>query len=267
MKATAMSTLLVASSALFAATPPIAHFTVDDVDLRTYQDAGQAIPAAIFPEAPQTNGPFRSSCNVFLVIDGASRILVDSGNGAPRGSLAALLERDGVAPGSITDILVTHEHHDHLGGLLEADGKPAFTNATLHMWWPKAEPRAPESSFRQTYRGYRLNLFADPATARLPAGFTAEAAAGHTPHHVFFRKGRLLFIADAFHAIDLQFDHPELCAKWDADRDAAVKVRRTLLDRAARAGDGLVLCGAHIPFPGAGSFSGKAALSTWHELE
>jgi len=155
-----------------------------------------------------------------------------------------------------------------MGGLLDASGKPAFPNATLHMWWPleKSSSEVYKVGFWDKYQGYRLNRFPKPADAKLPAGFTAESAYGHTPCHVFYRKGRLLFIADTFHAIDIQFDHPEICAKWDANRDAAVKVRKALLKRAAEAGEGLILCGAHIPFPGAGSFSGPAAFSTWREL-
>ena len=272
MKKTFLSSLFLSLAVMHAA-GQVARFTVDGVDLRVYQDAAIALPPAAFPNAglvgaaAAKDGALRSSCNVFLVSDKDSRVLIDVGSGAPNGSLAELLRKDGVDPASVTDILVTHEHADHIGGLMGADGMPVFKNATLHMWWPASQAGVPKFQFVMGHNGYRLDLFNDPAV-KLPAGFTVETAAGHSPHHVFYRKGRLLFVGAAFHAIDIQFDHPDICAVWDADRAAATDVRRALLKRAAEAGGGLVICGTHIPFPGAGFFAaGSAKAASWRFLE
>ena len=56
-----------------------------------------------------------SSGNAMLVSCGGTHVLVDAGVSARRitGGLAAL----GVAPGELSAILVTHEHHDHIAGL------------------------------------------------------------------------------------------------------------------------------------------------------
>ena len=261
--------LLVAPAAV--AEPPSARFPGEGFELRVYQDAEQAIPPSIFsipgdgrhPDPPP-GGAFRSSCNVFLVIEGDRRVLVDAGNGAPRGSLLAKLRADGVDPATITDILLTHEHRDHVGGLVGPDGAAAFPNATLHALVP---PGADPAPLRPDL--YGLRAFADPAAAtNLPAGFVAEPGPGHTPCHVFYRKGTLLFVGDAFHAVDLQIFEPEYCAKWDQEPATAVATRRALIQRSYTNipkpkpnritplssppidHPPLFLCGAHIPFPG-----------------
>ena len=56
-----------------------------------------------------------SSGNATLVAFGARRLLVDAGLSARE--LALRLEAVGVAPSSLTAILLSHEHHDHARGL------------------------------------------------------------------------------------------------------------------------------------------------------
>lgn len=55
-----------------------------------------------------------SKGNALLVESGRTRVLVDCGFG-PR-EMAKRLERLGVMPESVTAVLVTHEHADHVGG-------------------------------------------------------------------------------------------------------------------------------------------------------
>ena len=65
--------------------------------------------------------------NVVVVRSGGRTILIDAGIGAedpdfPRaGRLALRLEAAGIDPASVTDVVLTHLHMDHVGGLL-ADG-------------------------------------------------------------------------------------------------------------------------------------------------
>lgn len=247
----------------YAEPPAPYHLDCGTFEVRAYQDAAQEIPGCIFD---RPDGPFRSSCNVFLVIDGDRLTLIDAGNGAPRGSLLAQLRADGIDPAAITDILLTHEHPDHVGGLFLPDGHPAFPNATLHFFLPPdGRPAFPNATLRfflpegisapldfvtraQT-AGYAITTFSDPDNADLPPGFVPEPARGHTPIHVFYRKDNILFIGDTFHAVDLQVPHPEISARWDYDPAAAVQVRRTLLDR-IQSTPSLRVFGAPIPFPG-----------------
>ena len=69
---------------------------------------------------------FKWPLNVVVVRSGKQTILVDTGVGdefhSPRaGHLALRLSAAGIDPASITDVVLTHMHVDHVGGLL-ADG-------------------------------------------------------------------------------------------------------------------------------------------------
>jgi len=59
-----------------------------------------------------------SEGNGLIVEAGATRVLIDCGFGVK--DTTARLQRLGVEPESLTAILVTHEHNDHVGGV------PAF---------------------------------------------------------------------------------------------------------------------------------------------
>ena len=61
-------------------------------------------------------------------------VLIDTGLGAAgHGVLLQSLVLVGVSPDQITDILITHAHSDHVGGLLNGSGQPAFPNATIRL--------------------------------------------------------------------------------------------------------------------------------------
>ncbi len=86
--------------------------------------------------------------NCLLLRDGARTILVDCGMGTKWGDkqkgqfkidhvLEASLQAQGVAFADITDVVLTHLHFDHAGGLTHLDGAGAlamtFANARVHV--------------------------------------------------------------------------------------------------------------------------------------
>ena len=71
-----------------------------------------------------------SSGNCTLVSDGTTHILVDAGISARR--ITTALKGLGIDPGSLSGVLVTHEHSDHIKGLgvmLRRYGLPVFATA------------------------------------------------------------------------------------------------------------------------------------------
>ena len=71
---------------------------------------------------------------VYLICAGERKILVDAGCDSMRGfrmehliTPVALLKRYGITPESISDVIVTHAHHDHIGCV------HYFRNAVIHI--------------------------------------------------------------------------------------------------------------------------------------
>src|SRR3546814_574700 len=82
--------------------------------------------------------PVEVSINAFLIDTGTRVVLVDTGAGdlfASRGGggrLLANLRAAGYQPDQINDVLLTHVHADHSGGLV-IDEKMVFPNALVHV--------------------------------------------------------------------------------------------------------------------------------------
>lgn len=87
--------------------------------------------------------PPRVTVNAFLLRLPDRLLLVDSGCGSAMGPdmgrLAGNLAAAGAAPGEVDVVLATHLHPDHVGGLVDADGRAVFPNAELVVH--EAEPR------------------------------------------------------------------------------------------------------------------------------
>ncbi|WP_243319092.1 MBL fold metallo-hydrolase [Geothrix paludis] len=205
--------------------------------------------------------------NAYLVRMPGHTVLVDTGIGKDpeedSGHLAEQLASAGVAPSDIDLILITHEHFDHIGGLLKADGMRAFPKATLrvsrreHAFWTEDPSRLPErlrdrapklkALFEVYGKAGAFRPFEDGE--ELLPGLRTIPAYGHTGGHTvyaFTSEGRELWcIGDLIHFGAVQFQRPEVGVAFDLDGDRAVKVRQELFREAARRK--VVLAGAHLP--------------------
>ena len=82
-------------------------------------------------------------------------------------------------------------------------------------------------------------------------------APGHTPGHSAFHVSsgaeQLMLACDVVYLPALVGPHPEWQGAYDQDGPTAVDTRRKLLDRVIA--EKMMICGAHFPFPGAGTFT------------
>ena len=139
-------------------------------------------------------------CRILLVEGDGRRILIDAGMGdcwtdkerlryglEPGGGLDAALAGVGRTPGDITDVVLTHLHFDHAGGITRADGSARFPSAThhvqaRHLAWAHAPSPKDAGSFRpETLSSIdRVPVRALEGPGEVLPGLRAELSEGHT---------------------------------------------------------------------------------------
>lgn len=185
-----------------------------------FKDADQSIVKQLVP-----SGEAEASINAFLIKRNGQYILFDTGIGAENGGkMFHLLDSLGVSPEEISAVCLTHFHFDHIGGML-TNGKASFPNAELYF--AAAEPKAWSDdknvqAMLEAYKG-RTHTFSDNEV--ILNGVSTKPAPGHTPGHTIYQIGNLVIIGDLLHAAMLQLSHPEFSARYDQDKQLAVKTR------------------------------------------
>lgn len=223
--------------------------------------------AALLTAAGVEDATIHLSIQPLLVRDGARVVLIDTGAGGEMGTenrLPGSLRAAGVEPEEVTDVLISHAHGDHIGGLVR-DGAPAFPNAVIRMdeatWREiREEPRLADLV---RVVGPKVQTF--EGGAALTPAISAVALPGHAPGHTGYEivsgEDRLLYIGDALHSSIISVRAPGLRNAWDSDSAMAIRTREGLLERGAR--EGLRLYGVHFPFPGVGRFERDAEGYRW----
>lgn len=229
--------------------------------LYAIQDCPQTMPADLFRGLDDTllaqllpDGTAEASINVFLLTHDDHTVLFDAGMGATHGGqLLSVLDSLGFKPTDISDVCITHLHFDHIGGLLDANGAATFPQAVLHIaqaeydGWMTGAMSRDNGQVQQMVQAYksRITLF-NPGDTLLGDIVTVPAP-GHTPGHTVYDLGCALVVGDILHAVALQVEHPEFCARFDYAPEQAVASRRAILDRARH--DHTPLLGMHFPLP------------------
>jgi glyoxylase-like metal-dependent hydrolase (beta-lactamase superfamily II) len=218
-----------------------------------------------------------TSANAYAINTGSKLVLVDTGGGRTFGvELGHSIENlaaAGYRPEQVDAVLITHLHGDHVGGLLNAQGKPAFPNAVVYIakaehdfWLSDVEPKAPDKykeHLRQARRVARsiaepylaLNRWKTFENGNLPvAGIRAVPIPGHTPGHTAYEiesKGeKFIIIGDTVHIAAVQFARPDAAVSFDSDPKQAAATHKAIFRRIA---DGKTLIAdMHIAFPGIG---------------
>ncbi|ASP34780.1 MBL fold metallo-hydrolase [Labrenzia sp. VG12] len=233
-----------------------------NLTVTTLSDGFLDVPGAYFSNlSPQEHRHVlptaRFGANTWLIEAEARKVLVDAGSGswlkerfADTGNLGWQLDDRMEERAAVTDIIVTHMHADHIGGLV-AGGRSLFPNATIHMqaaewvfWTDAALPQSVPEDQRPLIEliqalGTPLKgqIKLHEGEADLGGGITLLPAAGHTPGHqvVHLSAGtrELMLIADAVVSEALQFGNPDIHYALDGDPAKAAETRKTLFDRFA----------------------------------
>jgi glyoxylase-like metal-dependent hydrolase (beta-lactamase superfamily II) len=226
------------------------------------------------------------SLNQVVVRSRGRTVLIDSGLGkeypgfARTGRWAERLEAAGIDLASVTDVVITHMHFDHVGGLL-VDGVKERLRPDLRIhvsaaeaeFWEKPDfsrtgmPGSFADKIRSTARhfldeyGSKLKTFEEQH--EVAPGVVATRTGGHTPGHSVVRLSsngdRLTFVGDA--VLPHSFDQPEWHNGFEHDPEEAVRVRFRLLREFAETGEPLV--GTHLPFPSVCRASASGDVFRW----
>jgi glyoxylase-like metal-dependent hydrolase (beta-lactamase superfamily II) len=234
-------------------------FPATNREMSPWSDAREV--SALLTASGQGDGQIHLSIQPLLVRDGERVVLIDTGAGGQMGTegkLLASLRAAGVEPGQVTDVLISHAHGDHVGGLA-SNGVLTFPNATIRMSaaeWDYARAGAAEAGAGPLLAAITPKVETFESGAQVTPSIRAVALAGHTPGHSGYEivsgDDRLLYIGDAMHSSLVSVQRPELVNGWDSDSAAAIRTRQGLLERGA-SGESRIY-GVHFPFPGIGRF-------------
>ena len=234
-----------------------------------------AVRAAWFKDLFLGPDAFDWALNVVVVRSGGRTILVDAGLGTefpgfPRaGQLVRRLEAAGIDLGSVTDVVLTHMHMDHVGGLLvdgvkdrlRPDLQIHVAAAEVNFWaapdfshtdMPSPVPDVLRSAAKRFLNDYRSHLRPFEDEHEVTPGVIVRRTGGHTPGHSVVRVSSgdegLTFAGDIVFPVG--FDHPDWHNGFEHDPEEAVRVRIRLLREMAATGE--LLVATHMPFPSIG---------------
>jgi glyoxylase-like metal-dependent hydrolase (beta-lactamase superfamily II) len=218
---------------------------------------------------------FDWAVNVIVVRSGGRTILVDSGlgkefSGFPRaGHLALRLQAAGIQLADLTDVVLTHLHMDHIGGLLgegireqlRPDLRIHVAAAEVKFWaapdfsrtaMPSPIPDVLRTTAQRFLKEYHGQLQTFEEKREVVPGVSVIRTGGHTPGHSVVRVAsvgeRLTFAGDS--VFPVSFDHPEWHNGFEHDPEESVNVRLRLFRELA--GTGELLVATHLSFPSVG---------------
>lgn len=275
----------VAAAPATAPSPDVHAFRIGALEAVALKDGEIAVPNAAnaspwadtaaartaLTAAGQPGDVIHLSVQPLLVRDGDRVVLIDAGAGGRMGTqdkLVGSLRTAGIDPTTVTDVLISHAHGDHVGGLVGADGSLTFPNAVVRISEPEWDymkagaARAGEAALLAAVTP-KVRPFAPGA--QVTPSIKAAPLAGHTPGHsgyeVVSGTDRLLYIGDAMHSSVISVQRPNWVNGWDTDSAAGVATRQGLLERGAAGSQRIY--GVHFPFPGLGRFERKDDGFAW----
>jgi glyoxylase-like metal-dependent hydrolase (beta-lactamase superfamily II) len=239
-------------------------------------NAEPAVRAAWLDDMFLPPDAFDWALNVVVARSGGQTILIDAGLGLdpnldlPRaGQLVRRLEAAGIDLASVTDVVLTHMHMDHIGGLLvdgvkerlRPDLRVHVAAAEVKFWespdfsrtsMPPGFPDALRSTAKRFIEEYHGHLRTFEEEHEVAPGVVVRRTGGHTPGHSVVRLASggdgLTFAGDAVFAVG--FEQPDWHNGFEHDPEEAARVRVRLLRELAATGE--LLVATHLPFPSLG---------------
>lgn len=252
-------------------TPPEAKsFKLGAFEVSVLLDGGLAIPnngaifglnadpaavAKVLDEAGVPTGKVRLDIDILLIRMPGHLVLIDAGYGpAGHGVAKESLASTGVSPEDITDILITHAHPDHVGGLVDAQGRSVFPQATIRMSSKEWTFMQSETDSRKIAAVVKAQVKTFELGQLVLPGITPLALPGHTPGHVGYeiasQEYRLVDIGDMAHSSIVSLAKPDWTILWDSDKAGGAETRRQELRQLATTHE--LMFAPHFPFPGVG---------------
>ena len=258
----AAATAAMALPSPMRASPGIRARPVGDLQVMIWSDGSYDVPLSAFPGAVERglgapDDPVRLGGSSWSIRTPTRLILVDAGAGEHlrdlfphTGLLRERYETGGLATEEVTDIILTHMHPDHIGGLMNRE-RSCFPNAMLHVataewdYWTASGlvDRVPPGQgimaalVPHLAAGLDYEVLRHSGATDLGEGVRLVPTPGHTPGHlaveVESRNEHVMLLGDAVVCGPLQFAHPDISYVLDVDVRRAMETRHALLERLA----------------------------------
>ncbi len=222
-------------------------------------EAPPAERAALLKAAGQDGEQYQSPTNITLIRKGSELILVDAGSGdrfmPTAGKLFDNLKAAGIDKASISKVVLTHGHPDHLWGALDElddlvlPDAAYYVGATEWEFWHgdnatrglPAERAGFVTGARRRFDAIKDRVKMVKPGDDIVTGLRVIDTAGHTQGHVSLEiagGAGLIIGGDVLTHPLISFAHPEWRTTADHVPDQAVTARKALLDRLATTNPG-----------------------------
>lgn len=278
-------TALARAPKLGTQSPGFYRLKVGDAEVTVVSDGALTLgdPKGTFTGVPDDeirkmlSDNFLSPSNVVLeqnspiVNMGDKLVLFDTGLGTTKGfgpttgRQQKSMKDAGIKPEDVDAVVFSHAHPDHVGGVIDDNGKPLFPNAQyyiaqsdLEFWTDEGKMGSPLKDFIAIARKNLLPVrdrivFYKDGQEFLP-GIQALSAPGHTVGHTIFMitsQGKsFAYLADLTHHPILLLEKPRMEFSYDTDPKQAAASRVKMLDTLTA--NKIAVLAYHYPWPGIG---------------